>query len=561
MSHAALKQQAQAALFQTGSGYETLPLSSWADSVLHLLLVDHQNCMSEETTSAATSDNAAKTSAGSSIESTEGNPNSGNADIPTHAGLQSEAEEPASGRHLAFVLIIVLPLLMLMPHVIALALPSSWLWLSDGMAWFGAILTLLMMTVYAVRHYSFALHRLFFDQRQPYLDISTAHWPAITVLVMAHNEARVIEGSLLALLNSDYPADRLTIKPVNDRSTDNTGAILDSLAARFPGRIHPLHRREGTGGKPAALAWACEQVSDSIIVIFDADYLPGKGLLKQLVSPFFDPEVGATMGRVVPLNARSNLLTRTLALERCAGYQISQQARQNLQLTAQYGGTVGAVRTAALQQVGGWSIDCLAEDTDLTIRLRCAGWRVVYQNRAECYEEVPEEWQVRMRQLSRWTQGHHHVFLRQWATVVNCKRLRPVERLDAMLLLSVFLLSPITLLGWSTCLYLYFRGDNTLSASLALSLSMMMYCGMGNFSSFFEISAGAILDRSRSSLIVMPFMILNFLVSTLIMSRGIFKQSWNTLAGKQGIWIKTKRYRKPVEQIARSSETPEGGSV
>lgn len=467
-----------------------------------------------------------------------------------------------SGRHAAFGLIIVLPLLMLLPHIIAIAMPVQLLWIADALAWVGTGITLLMMTIYAVRHYSFAIHRLFFDQRQPYLDISTAHWPAITVLVMAHNEGRVIEGSLLALLGSDYPGHRLTITPVNDRSTDNTGEIINRLASLHPGRIHPLHRLEGTGGKPAALAWACGQIASDIIVIFDADYLPGKGLLKQLVSPFFDPEVGATMGRVVPLNARSNLLTRTLSLERCAGYQISQQARQNLQLTAQYGGTVGAVRTRALLQVGGWATDCLAEDTDLTIRLRCAGWRVVYQNRAECYEEVPEEWQVRIRQLSRWTQGHHHVFLRHWSTVLKSPYLRTAERIDALLLLSVFLLSPIMLLGWSSCIYLYFRGDNTLSASLAISLSLMMYCGLGNFGSFFEIAAGSVLDRCRASLVVLPFMTLNFLVSTLIMSRGIFRQSWNTLTVTQGTWIKTKRYRRaktPVKPHTDAAVLPPGG--
>lgn len=77
------------------------------------------------------------------------------------------------------------------------------------------------------------------------------------------------------------------------------------------------------------------------MVVFDADYLPRPGLLKELVAPFFDPEVGAVMGRVVPQNADRNLLARLLDLERAGGYQVNQQARNNLGLVPQYGGTVG----------------------------------------------------------------------------------------------------------------------------------------------------------------------------------------------------------------------------
>ena len=71
------------------------------------------------------------------------------------------------------------------------------------------------------------------------------------------------------------------------------------------------------------------------------------GLLKQLVAPFFDPEVGAVMGRVVPVNSGANLLTRLLDLERSGGYQVDQQARMNMNLMPQYGGTVGGVRLSA----------------------------------------------------------------------------------------------------------------------------------------------------------------------------------------------------------------------
>src|SRR2546430_12350807 len=152
-----------------------------------------------------------------------------------------------------------------------------------------------------------------------------------------------------------------------------------------------------------------ELIATEVTLIFDADYIPGAGLIKQLVAPFFDPEVGGVMGRVVPLNCGTNLLTRLLDLERAGGYQVDQQARMNLSLVPQYGGTVGGVRRSALRDVGGWRVDTLTEDTDLTIRLVMSGWQIVYENRAECYEEVPETWRDRFRQIERWARGHNEV--------------------------------------------------------------------------------------------------------------------------------------------------------
>ena len=55
-----------------------------------------------------------------------------------------------------------------------------------------------------------------------------------------------------------------------------------------------------------ALKDATETVDTDFIIVFDADYLPSKGLIRRLMAPFFDPEVGAVMGRVVPRQLACN---------------------------------------------------------------------------------------------------------------------------------------------------------------------------------------------------------------------------------------------------------------
>src|SRR5579862_3733261 len=127
--------------------------------------------------------------------------------------------------------------------------------------------------VYTARHYWFTLNRLFGFQRHPYIDIDTAAWPPVTVLIAAHNEELVISHILEALLAAKYPADKMLIVPVNDRSTDRTREIIDDFVQRFPRRIRPFHRTEGKPGKAAALKDAMEFVETEVILIFDADYI------------------------------------------------------------------------------------------------------------------------------------------------------------------------------------------------------------------------------------------------------------------------------------------------
>ena len=368
-----------------------------------------------------------------------------------------------------------------------------------------------LICVYVVRHYIFTLTRLLRTPRQPYVDVDTADWPPITVLIPAHNEETVIGDAIAAVLEADYPRELLTVMPVDDRSSDRTGEIVASFEEAYPDTVRPFRRTEGPAGKAAALRDAMEAVETEVVLVFDADYVPGRGLLKQLVAPFFDPEVGATMGRVVPFNTGANLLTRLLDLERTGGYQVDQQARMNLRLVPQYGGTVGGVRRSALEAVGGWRQDALAEDTDATYRLLLGGWKTVYQNRSECYEQVPERWDVRIRQIKRWARGHNQAAARYVSRLVRSRLVGFWEKLDGLLLLGIYTLSPVVVLGWALGVLLWYLGE--LRPGILVILLVTAYSTLGNFATFSEVAAAAHLDGSRERIRLLPFIFINFLVS------------------------------------------------
>lgn len=404
---------------------------------------------------------------------------------------------------------------------------------------FCLLVVISLVIVYAIRHYVFTLSRLFGRQRHPYINIDNANWPTVTIMVAAHNEEAVIKFSLDALLKVHYPKEKLKVIVVNDRSTDDTRAIVDDYVARYPDYIVPFHREEGKPGKAAALKDATQFVKSEIIIVFDADYIPGRGLVKQLVAPFIDPEVGLVMGRVVPVNTGHNLLTRLLDLERAGGYQVDQQARMNLSLVPQYGGTVGGVRVSALNSVGGWLDDTLAEDTDLTYRAILRGWKSVYVNRSECYEEVPETWPVRVRQIKRWARGHNQSLFRYAGQCIFGGKAPLRSRLDGLLLLGVYIMSPVILIGWALAMTLFYLGENNLVIGSLALFAVASYGTVGNFAAFFEICAAAHLDKSGHRIRLLPLSFFNFLISMLAVSQATLAP----VLSPSTKWHKTHRFR------------------
>jgi cellulose synthase/poly-beta-1,6-N-acetylglucosamine synthase-like glycosyltransferase len=408
------------------------------------------------------------------------------------------------------------------------------------------VATILILTLYAVRHYVFAASRVLLRRPRDTMELTGFVLPRISVLVPMHNEEAVAADVLQALAACDYPWERLEVLAIDDRSTDQTGEIINEFAKRYPQVIRPVHRSAGAGGKGSALQFATPLATGEILLLFDADYVPGKSLLKQLVAPFCDPEVGTVMGRVMPHNGGASLLAALLELERAAGYQIGQQVRYQFGLAPQFGGTVGGVRASALKAVGGWNPRSLTEDTDLTFRLLLRGWKVAYLNRAECYEEAPETWSVRRRQIARWATGHTECMHRYWKQVLAARRLNMLEKADALFVLACYWTAPILVLGWLASLLLFLLERTAVSPLMAVLLAFIGYQLFGNQATFFELGAAALLDRNRSRVALIPLNLLNFFASTGAIVTALLKYYFSRLyipGGRQRRWHKTLRYR------------------
>jgi cellulose synthase/poly-beta-1,6-N-acetylglucosamine synthase-like glycosyltransferase len=210
-------------------------------------------------------------------------------------------------------------------------------------------------------------------------------------------------------------------------------------------------------------------------------------------------------------------------------------------MVPQYGGTVAGVRKSALDEIGGWNENALAEDTDLTYRLLLAGWKTAYANRAECYEEVPERWPVRVRQIMRWAKGHNQA-MRSYLARIPGGDVNWWERVDGMLLLGVYLMGPVLFLGWVLAVVLFYTGVEIGGGLTVLALGA--FTTLGNFAAFFEIAAAARLDGSRQRIRLLPLTLFGFTVSLISVSRAAWQQARGLLFGRSElVWHKTERSR------------------
>lgn len=407
------------------------------------------------------------------------------------------------------------------------------------------IVSSVLVGIILVRQLLFtALFLLDRDKRElPFkLPVENKDLPSVTILIPAHNEEMVVAGCIEAMSQVSYPSSKLEIVVINDRSSDRTGEIAD-LTAKGDPRIRVFHRPENAvPGKPAALADTIKDSTSDVFVFFDADYLPSRGLVRKLVAPFQDPNIGATMGRVVPYNTDKNLLTRLIDLERRAGYVIDQDMRQSLGFLPQFGGTCGAVRRSDLEAVGGWLTDVLTEDTDLTYRLFLNGKTVAYVPDALCYEESPETWQVRFKQVRRWSYGHNDCLFRYFFPVLFSKRQPFLARLDAAIVLLFFAVPALAMMTLFAALLIP-TITNSLGPLVFLVPTFAVFCSFGNFAPYFQIAAGCAHDRQPRAFMAAPVLYLSSFVSMAASVAGLLWFIYDKVFRQVPHWDKTVRFR------------------
>jgi cellulose synthase/poly-beta-1,6-N-acetylglucosamine synthase-like glycosyltransferase/peptidoglycan/xylan/chitin deacetylase (PgdA/CDA1 family) len=224
-----------------------------------------------------------------------------------------------------------------------------------------------------------------------------AFTPPVSIVVPAFNEAVGIERAVRSLAASDYPDFEILV--VDDGSTDGTAELVERLELPTV-----LVLRQPNLGKPAALNRGIAAARHDVVVMVDADTVFEPRTLSQLVQPLRNPGVGAVSGNTKVGN-RHGLLGNWQHIEYVMGFNLDRRLYDVLQCMPTVPGAIGAYRRQALADIGDISGATLAEDTDTTIALGRAGWRVAYAEEARAWTEAPSSLAALWRQRYRWCYG------------------------------------------------------------------------------------------------------------------------------------------------------------
>jgi len=400
-----------------------------------------------------------------------------------------------------------------------------------------------VIIAYLVRHYVFTLTVLRRTSKaRSNVAVDAKYEPTVSILIPARDEEQVIGRLLQRMTELTYPNDKLQIITINDASSDSTGRIADEYAHRYA-FIEVLHRGFGNGGKgkAAAMNSGFERSTGEIVLCFDADYYPQRDIVEKLVKEFVDPAVGAVQGRPVVLNEAQNVVTRLVTLERIGGYRVDQEARDNLGLIPQFGGTVGGFRRSVLEKLGGFDESMLTEDTDLTFQVYLAGFKVRYVGDAECYEEAVDNWKAYWRQRHRWARGHMQVCFKHALNVLRSKKLNIKKKIDGLLLLHVYFMPVLTLVSFFSGVSLILSQSSQLVNAVWFFVPVSFYSVVGNFAPFFEISIGAYLDGRTRIQWLIPLLLFSYLYNILICTKAFLDLfAAKMLRKSQSDWAKTR---------------------
>lgn len=307
--------------------------------------------------------------------------------------------------------------------------------------------------------------------------------PSVSVLLVGYNEEENIGAAIESLLEFGYP--NLEIIVIDDGSLDDMYNAAKPYADEGTIKLYRNSGASGRSGRPAASNIALEVSSGDFILSVDADTSFDRDALFHMIGPFYDPMVGAVAGNLKARNSQKNYLTRLQALEYLQAITLWKTWLGLFGTNLQASGAFGAFRREAIENVAAWDSE-LAEDADISLKVKRSGWRIVFAQRAIAMTNVPEQLRVLMTQRYRWDRGLLRTYFRKHLSLLKFWRFHwtiglemAIEFLFSVMLTFFYLIwlvfmffyFPVILLFAIVIMYFVYLGASIIMLGTAISIS------------------------------------------------------------------------------------------
>ena len=241
------------------------------------------------------------------------------------------------------------------------------------------------------------------------------YYPKVTIVVPAHNEDVVIAQTTRAILDMNYPHDKVELLLFADNCEDTTYQEMLKVKAmpEYATRDITITDRKGTGGKAGVLNDALKMAKGEYICVYDADAMPEKNALYFLVKKVLeDPERHvASFGRNKTRNANQNFLTRCINQEIVVTQRIQHVGMWHMFKIGRIPGTNFIINTEFVKSIGGWRNGALTEDTDISFKIMQSGKLIALAYNSEAFQQEPETVKSYYMQRKRWAKGNYEVVI------------------------------------------------------------------------------------------------------------------------------------------------------
>lgn len=241
-------------------------------------------------------------------------------------------------------------------------------------------------------------------------------YPMVSILVPAHNEAKVIGRTVESLLLLNYPKNKMELIVINDNSSDNSKEILEDIKNKYDNYNFTIINTDnltGGKGKSNALNIGYTISKGEFIAVYDADNTPDRNALRYLIQTIvMDDKLGAVIGKFRTRNKNKNLLTKFINIETLSFQWMSQAGRWQLFNLCTIPGTNFILRRSIIEEIGGWDSKAIAEDTEISFRIYKLGYKIKLVPQSITWEQEPETVKVWIKQRTRWAKGNIYVLMK-----------------------------------------------------------------------------------------------------------------------------------------------------
>ncbi|MEP2027043.1 MAG: cellulose synthase family protein [Reichenbachiella sp.] len=373
--------------------------------------------------------------------------------------------------------------------------------------------------------------------------------PVVTIQLPIFNEKYVAERLIDCIVKLDYPIDKLEIQVLDD-SIDETVEIIKKKVSLYQSQgfdIHHIQRKDRKGFKAGALAYGTSFCKGEFTAIFDSDFLPNEGFLKNTVGYFVNDKIGMVQTRWGHVNKNYSILTEMQAFGLDAHFTVEQGGRNRSGSFINFNGTAGIWRKSCVLDAGGWSADTLTEDLDLSYRAQLKGWQFQFDESIESPAELPVIMSAIKSQQYRWNKGAAETAKKNLFNVFKSNQSIKTKVHAAMHLLnsSVFVL----LLAASilSIPMLYIKSSNP-SLEWLFNLGSVFLIGFFSISAFYYVGLKQVEKVKTKSLFLKRF--------PLFLSFSMGLALHNAVAVMEGfLGFKTPFIRTPKFNITQKTES------